>query len=109
MSKLIEGQIRQGDVMLVRTDAPVSGNAEPIASDGSVVLAHGEVTGHRHRFERASDAQALTGSRVRQLLVNSPAALLHEEHSPPTVVPSRYDLPIQTEWTDAMEPRQVAD
>ena len=108
MSKLNKGQLRQGDVLLVATKE-ASGDAEPIASDGSVVLAHGEVTGHRHRFERASEAQALTGSVVRQLIVNAPATLLHEEHSPPTVAPGHYDLPAQVEWTDANEPRRVED
>jgi hypothetical protein len=108
MSKLNKGQVRQGDVLLVAAKV-AAGEAEPIASDGSVVLAHGEVTGHRHRFERASEAQALTGSVIRQLIVNVPAALLHEEHSPPTVEPGIYDLPAQVEWTDANEPRKVED
>ena len=108
MSKLNQGQIRQGDVLLVASKA-VEGTPEPAASDGSVVLAHGEVTGHRHRFERASEAQALTGALVRGLIVKSAAALLHEEHSAPTVAPGHYDLPRQTEWSDDNEPRQVAD
>lgn len=108
MPKLNKSQIRQGDVLLVATQR-VTGEPEPIASDGCVVLAHGEVTGHRHRFERASEAQALAGSGVRQLIVNSAAALLHEEHSPPTIEPGHYDLPRQVEWTDDNEPRQVAD
>ena len=109
MPELNKGQVRQGDVLLVKVDSHASGDPEPIASDGSVVLAHGEVTGHRHRFERASEAQALTGSIVRQLLVNTPAALLHEEHSPPSVAPGHYDLPSQVEWSDANEPRKVED
>lgn len=109
MKELDYNQIRQGDVLLVRTDIQDAEQPEPLATDDSTVLAHGEVTGHRHRFERASGAQALTGSRVRQLIVNWPAKLLHEEHSAPIVPAGRYDLPIQTEWSDALEPRQVAD
>jgi hypothetical protein len=106
--KLNKDQIRQGDVLLVRAEKS-SGEAEPIASDGSTVLAHGEVTGHRHRFERAAEATALVGTSVRQLYVNVPGMLLHEEHSAPKVLPGHYDLPRQVEWTDANEPRIVAD
>jgi hypothetical protein len=105
---LDKDQIRQGDVLLVSTKNS-SGEAEAIASDGSTVLAHGEVTGHRHRFERAAEAHALTGTTVRQLYVNVPGMLLHEEHSAPTVAPGHYDLPKQVEWTDANEPRAVED
>jgi hypothetical protein len=105
--KLNKGQIRQGDVLLVATEK-VSGEPESATKRG-VVMAYGEVTGHAHRFEKASEAQALTGSIVRHLIVNTPAVLLHEEHSPPTVAPGKYDLPAQTEWTDAQEPIVVAD
>jgi hypothetical protein len=101
-------QYRQGDVLLVACKQS-GGEKEPASSDGCTVLAHGEVTGHRHRFERAMDAQALVGTNVRQLYVNVPAMLLHEEHATPTVAPGHYDLPKQVEWTDANEPRQVAD
>lgn len=107
MPKLNKGQIRQGDVLLVATKA-AAGNVEPPTERG-VILALGESTGHAHRFERASDAQALTGSVVRQLIVRAPAALLHEEHSPPMVGPGQYDLPRQCEWDDSMEPIQVTD
>jgi len=109
MTKLNSKQIRQGDVLLVERATKDAVEAEPASADGSCVLAHGEVTGHRHRFERASEAQALTGARVRQLLVNAPATLLHEEHTQAPVKPGIYDLPRQTEWTDENEPRTVAD
>jgi hypothetical protein len=108
MKNLDKGQIRQGDVLLVGSKL-VNDQQEPAASDGSVVLAHGEVTGHRHRFERAAEAYALTGTIIRQLYVNVPAMLLHEEHTAPKVNPGVYDLPRQVEWTDANEPRIVAD
>ena len=107
--KLKDTQIRQGDVLLVRTQTQDASEAEAPSADGSTVLAHGEVTGHRHRFERASDVQALTGTRVRQLIANLPAQLLHEEHTQAQVKPGIYDLPAQVEWTDANEPRRVED
>lgn len=45
--------VRQGDILLIRLSKPIptSGLGEiPREADGSVVLAHGEATGHRHRF-----------------------------------------------------------
>ena len=107
--RLNPDQLRQGDVLLVRAQDQDATEPESIASDGSTVLAHGEVTGHRHRLERASEAQALTGSRIRQLLVGLDAPLIHEEHKTVVIPAGRYDLPRQVEWTDALEPRQVAD
>lgn len=109
MSRVNVGQIRQGDVLLVETGALEDTAAEQPAADGCTVLAHGEVTGHRHRFERAAEARALVGTTVRQLYVRVPCMLLHEEHTAPTVQPGSYDLPRQVEWTDANEPRTVAD
>ena len=106
--KLDKGQFRQGDVLIAVAEIIETGVPEPKVS-GETVLAHGEVTGHKHRFERASETQALTGARIRQLLVNAPAALLHEEHLPIEIPAGRYDLPRQCEWSDADEPRTVAD
>jgi hypothetical protein len=37
------------------------------------------------------------------------ALLKHEEHTEIPVAPGSYDLPQQTEWTDANEPIVVAD
>ena len=109
-SKLIPQMIRQGDVLAVKVPVLRTGNVvEPPAPDGSIVLAHGEVTGHRHRFEFMADAKLFSGGPVRQVEVVKPATLLHEEHTPPVVGPGIYDLPKQVEWTDANEPRAVAD
>lgn len=44
------GMVRQGDVLLVRVDLAAAAAPLPREADGSTVLAHGEVTGHRHRF-----------------------------------------------------------
>jgi hypothetical protein len=105
--KLDGAQLRQGDVMLVRV-----GDAEAVkavkAAEEDVVLRFGEVTGHAHRFMAESRVSFL--GRVReQLAVGAPAALRHEEHSPATLLPGIYDLPVQVEHVDADEPRIVAD
>jgi hypothetical protein len=105
--KLDDKQIRQGDVLLVSTNDKPIGETEK--SQGDTVLAHGEVTGHRHRFEFQADAKLFSGGAVRQVLVPQIARLLHEEHTAPHVSPGLYDLPQQVEWTDENEPRAVED
>jgi hypothetical protein len=98
---------RQGDVLIVSTKAVESGDEEPKDSDGSTVLAHGEATGHKHRF--MDDGEVVASRAQRQLTLMRTSALLHEEHSPIEIPAGRYDLPRQVEWTDENEPRQVAD
>ncbi len=101
------GQIRQGDVLLVKIDKGDDGEREPLSADGSTVLAHGEVTGHRHRL---LDADGVVQTRAnRQLTLMRTTALLHEEHAPVDVPSGAYDLPRQVEWNDDLEPRTVAD
>ena len=103
---LDKGQIRQGDVLLVR----VAESPEVKASETNVVIAHGEVTGHKHQFMAESRVSYLgRDSGLERFGVGAPSVLLHEEHSAPTVPPGLYDRPIQTEWSDDLEPRQVAD
>jgi hypothetical protein len=96
-------QIRQGDVLLVR----VGDACDVPAAKEPVILAHGEVTGHKHQFMAESRASYL--GREAGLKIGAPTKLLHEEHSAPTVLPGIYDVPVQTEWTDANEPIAVAD
>src|SRR5579863_3387577 len=99
--------VRQGDVLVVSTKTVEAGEKEPNGSDGSTVLAHGEVTGHAHRF--MDDGEIVAGRARRQLTLMRTSALIHEEHSPIEIPAGRYDLPRQVEWTDDNEPRQVAD
>jgi hypothetical protein len=98
---------RQGDVLLVSASNAIDGEREPAASDGTIVLAHGEVTGHRHRF--MDDGSIVASRAQRQLTLMRASALIHEEHTHIEVPPGRYDLPRQTEWSDDLEPRTVAD
>ena len=104
MPKLNPNIIRQGDVMLVRT-AECTESVD--ATEQPVVLALGEVTGHKHQF--MADSRVSYLGRDSVLRIGEPSALRHEEHSAPTVPPGLYDLPVQVEWTDALEPRVVAD
>jgi len=105
MNKLNDSQIRQGDVLLVHV-----GVAPEAKSEGAVVIAYGEVTGHRHQF--MADAKVSYLGREAGLDrygVPAEARLLHEEHTAPAVPAGLYERPLQVEWTDEQEPRVVAD
>lgn len=103
-------QLRQGDVLLVRTDKTVTDSKEVTADSDRVVLRHGEATGHAHAFyERQQVKLHETSKKERHLTVIETALLKHEEHTHAKVGPGTYDLPLQTEWTDDNEPRVVAD
>lgn len=103
-------QARQGDVLLVQSDEIIEGEREP-REGGDIVLAHGEVTGHKHRFVVGKDAGEVVANRsARQLTLQQTTALIHEEHETIQIPGGiRIDLPKQVEHTDAMEPRHVAD
>jgi len=89
MSKII---IRQGDVLLQPVESiPAQFKEGKLDSDGSATLAHGEVTGHRHRFERQMDMDGSALStvffhpsaphEVARVQLKAPQALVHEEHT----------------------------
>ncbi len=115
-------QIRQGDVFLVQVDA-IPKDAQPLERDaGRVVLAYGEVTGHAHAIEeshatllevpRESAAMpTITPAENERFLriVGAAANLVHEEHATIAIPPGTYRVVHQREWTDADEPRRVAD
>ena len=68
---------RHGDVLIARVEALPKG-ARPLPT---AVLAHGEVTGHSHRVERAETAQVFQSGQFLYLSVTAEmAALVHEEH-----------------------------
>jgi hypothetical protein len=103
--KLDSSQIRQGDVLIVRVD-----DAPKAKSEGAVVIAYGEVTGHKHQFMAESKVSYLGNTTgLERYGVPAEAKLLHEEHTAPVVPAGLYERPVQVEWTDAMEPRVVAD
>jgi len=102
-----ENQIRQGDVLCERVERVAAGleQMRPDA-DGSVTLAHGEVTGHRHRFRAGPDGScdamlyARAGEPAR-LTVSRPSALVHEEHAPHVFLPGAYRISRPYEYAGA--------
>jgi hypothetical protein len=98
----IPWQVRQGDVLIERKDTPVetSGLKEIPREDGGVVLAHGEVTGHKHQFRDPGIAFLRNESSGERIVVVDVAGLLeHEEHVPPIEVGAgQYAAIQQCEW-----------
>ena len=103
---------RQGDVLLERVDSMPDGLEEvPRDPSRGVVLALGESTNHAHAI---SDSGAILfrgkgANDDRFLRVLKPVSLRHEEHAPIDLPQGLYRVRRQIEWTDADEPRVVAD
>jgi len=120
---------RQGDVFLIRAKARKVAALKPVPrEDGAVVLAHGEVTGHRHQIrsggcalyalednrltgEEAAQAIARIGGGLipdRLLVADAPVDLLHEEHDKIRLPAGSYIVRIQREYSPG-ELRSVQD
>lgn len=131
-------QVRQGDVMLVPVARLPDGCVHIEPEQGRCfVLAHGEVTGHKHAiYEFTPDEQAeqelakaaevagaaLERARTRRtaqmwaspdgewyLEVREPSTMRHEEHSAPQIPPGIYHAPVQVEAGPDNMARIVAD
>lgn len=116
----------QGDIIIERVDdatgAPIghAGSGQfGTDSDGSSVLARGEVTGHRHRFIATSDVMlfrddSLARGVPAELYIghvkigSAGADLVHEEHDTISLPSGCYRIRRQREWT-AEQARVVAD
>ncbi|MFG2959456.1 hypothetical protein ACGF5O_37745 [Streptomyces sp. NPDC048291] len=93
---------RQGDVLVVTVDElPLQVLPVP-REDGVVVLAHGEVTGHRHAIaEPHAEPLAPPGDddQTRFLrIVGAPGRLVHEEHAAITLPDGVYQVIRQREY-----------
>lgn len=109
----------QGDVILeLVADQPVAGNPIKPDPDGAVVLARGEVTGHRHAFYGGSVAMFRDDGLARDLpaklyighvrIAGKSVELRHEEHDTIALCPGTYRVRRQREY-DSGEARVVAD
>ena len=81
----IKGQFRQGDVLVeFSPNLKIPKTAKSVAREnGATILAHGEVTGHSHRYLGQAtlfrDDGASSGGYVE---VKSLDRLIHDEHAP---------------------------
>lgn len=103
-------QARQGDVLVWNVDG-IEATEEITREDGAVVLAHGEVTGHKHQIRepgvyhlRREGIHAYTVLRVDSDTVD----LVHEEHATIAIPAGKHAVIIQEEYT-AEDYRPVND
>jgi hypothetical protein len=113
MTRTTDDQLRQGDVLLVKGAKVTAQHADVTPKDAPLVLAHGEVTGHSHRFElQAGDdgsAAYAIGGDLAIVRVVRPQALVHDEHSTVPVKPADWRVSRPYEFRGESLPRRVAD
>lgn len=88
-------QARQGDLLIRRID--------DIPSEVSVmndkVLAHGEVTGHKHQMLATQVMRSAEKDiKIQYLEIVDPDTLVHEEHASITFEPGNYQVVHQREF-----------
>jgi len=113
MTKRLDTQYRQGDVLIERI-ATVPEEVVGTEHINRVVLAYGEATGHAHALCGTIDVirvkdQPPETPRYLRVVGDLNALLNHEEHGTIPVAPGLYRVTRQVEWTDEDEPRYVAD
>ena len=91
---------RQGDVLL-RQIKNLPKTVRPQKRTGPVVLALGEVTGHKHQIVDELDKVDVFVSPegAMYLQVKEPVALRHEEHAAIVIPPGNYERVIQREYS----------
>ena len=89
---------RQGDVLLVKTEAIPKDSEEVPPTEQRIVLAYGEVTGHAHAIA-VMQAKIFALGDTRYLSVGDAGAdLVHEEHSTIHLTPGCYRIVHQREY-----------
>lgn len=117
--------IHQGDVALIEVARSAGATTVALTQtpDGhpEAVLALGETSGHRHtiisdRMTRFRDDGCGYGVGVTVITLDEPATLCHlhgaswtGEHNDVALRATSYAVLPQAEWSDAHEPRRVAD
>jgi hypothetical protein len=100
--------VRQGDVLLVRRSAKPLGAGRLPRENGAVVLAHGEVTGHKHQLRGPQVNYYRDSGHEYISIAGGSEPLVHEEHSALLMPPGDFELGQQVEFSPA-ELRNVAD
>jgi len=75
--------VRQGDILLIKCDAPESDRWSKVKMSDSDVVARGEATNHHHRVQNATIYQR--GGREMFLQTHEDAQMSHEEHGTVTL------------------------
>jgi hypothetical protein len=105
--------VRQGDVLLIPAgeDAITADHQQVARSEGALILAYGEATGHAHAIldEHVALLRA-DGVHDAVLVARKRCILMHEEHAPIPIAHGIYIVRRQREYTgDEEEFAIVAD
>ena len=99
-------QYRQGDVLIEEINN-LPNDAKETASNKPVILAWGEVTGHKHQIKSGAKEFNFGGDKFgnRILTITKPSAnLVHEEHSTITLPKGNYRIIQQMEYQQEIRP-----
>jgi len=103
--------IRQGDVKVQMISVIPEGNRKDIKENNIAVLAHGEVTGHKHQIKEGIvnffTIENMFDHKYLEVLSDT-AILEHEEHTEIVLNKGLYEVTIQREYTPE-EIRNVLD
>lgn len=99
-------QYRQGDVLLKSIEEIPEG-IELKPNKGRIILAEGEATGHAHAMSSRNVIAKMIGVSL-YLHVLKETILKHEEHGDIKVIPGKYEVVRQREYSPE-EIRNVAD
>ena len=101
---------RQGDVLIFEVPPEhIKNYSTKVRHNGEdIILALGEVTGHRHRISSAYVTEYKDGRR-RLLDVHKQSKVLHEEHNPIPLPPGTYEVKIERQYGIGGEVRAVYD
>ena len=98
---------RQGDVFIIPVkNIPVS--ASRIQTEGEIVLAYGEVTGHSHSIQDGTTMLFHGPQGTVYLDVTEHTEVRHQEHATIPLAPGAYKIARQREYTPEAI-RNVAD
>jgi hypothetical protein len=103
---------RQGDVLIFEVDNLPPVIEHEMKAKQEVVLAEGEVTGHRHLLVADPETKveiAHDGVGFYLKVSGGKATIRHEEHKPITLAPGNWRIKIQQEYDPLRYRRNVID
>jgi hypothetical protein len=105
---------RQGDVKIKMISVIPEGMRKDVKENSEAVLAHGEVTGHKHKvsqgevnFFTVGDSQNMFSPKYLEV-ISDKAIVVHDEHTEIVLNKGFYEVTIQREYTPE-EIRNVLD
>lgn len=96
---------RQGDIYIFKTNKI----EQELQSAKKLVVAEGEVTGHKHLIESDNDFYFTKENNDYMVRILEPTPLKHEEHKTVVLEPADYRIVRQREYDSVQYQRQVSD